>query len=174
MSATGVDIFHADAGMEDSVPAGERVGAGDGAGGGAADTTPPTGHTVSSHRPPRPPATSASSDRVEPQPIVVDPETDEPDDNADEPHFRCRLEMSKNGNTSLHKHLRVYHSEEFKRTWKMLAQLLMKRKAAARSDAIMLIKQYKDDVLLEALLTLHRTMEEANRRRAGRWRCWNC
>eukprot|EP00873_Tetraselmis_striata_P008534 jgi/Tetstr1/428798/TSEL_018785.t1 len=34
-------------------------------------------------------------------------------------------------------------------------------RAAARSDAIMLIKQYKDDVLLEALLTLHRTMEEA-------------
>eukprot|EP00873_Tetraselmis_striata_P037404 jgi/Tetstr1/457668/TSEL_044215.t1 len=34
-------------------------------------------------------------------------------------------------------------------------------RAAARSVAIMLIKQYKDDVLLEALLTLHRTMEEA-------------
>eukprot|EP00873_Tetraselmis_striata_P012057 jgi/Tetstr1/432321/TSEL_021720.t2 len=34
-------------------------------------------------------------------------------------------------------------------------------RAAARSDAIMLIKQYKDDVLLEALLTLNRTMEEA-------------
>eukprot|EP00873_Tetraselmis_striata_P029455 jgi/Tetstr1/449719/TSEL_036787.t2 len=44
-------------------------------------------------RPPRPPAASASSDRVEPQPIVVDPEADEHDDNADEPHFRCRLEM---------------------------------------------------------------------------------
>eukprot|EP00873_Tetraselmis_striata_P045787 jgi/Tetstr1/466051/TSEL_010638.t1 len=77
--------------MEDSVPAGERVGAGDGAGVGATHTCPPTCH--SSRRPPRPPAASASSDRVEPQPIVVDPEADEHDDNADEPHFRCRLEM---------------------------------------------------------------------------------
>eukprot|EP00873_Tetraselmis_striata_P008533 jgi/Tetstr1/428797/TSEL_018784.t1 len=91
MSATGDDVFLADAGMEDSVPAGERAGAGDGAGVGSTHTTPPTCH--SSRRPPRPPATSASSDRVEPQPIVVDPEADEPDDNADEPHFRCRLEM---------------------------------------------------------------------------------